>query len=114
MIPVAMVMDPRTLAVALVAQLLVLGSLSLYFGGRRQAIRPMGPWGVGLLLVAAGLAGIALRGVVPDFLSITVANTLNMGANLFFYRALRIYSGKPLHDPVGVAALVACSVLLYV
>ena len=114
MIPVAMVMDPRTLAIALVAQLLVLGSLSLYFGGRRQAIRPMGPWGVGLLLVAAGFGGIALRGVVPDFLSITVANTLNMGANLFFYRALRMYSGKPLHDPVGLAALVACSVILYV
>jgi hypothetical protein len=54
-----------------------------------------------LLLVAAGVGGIALRGVAPDFLSITVANTLNMGANLFFYRALRMYSGKPLHDYAG-------------
>lgn len=114
MIRVTMTLDPRTLAVALLAHLSMLGLLSIYFGQRQPGTRAMGHWGVGLLMVAAGFGGIAMRGIAPDIISITVANTLNMGSNLFFYRALRIANGRPVYDPVGLSALVAGALLIYI
>jgi diguanylate cyclase (GGDEF)-like protein len=114
MIRVVMNLDPRTLAAALLAQLAALGLLSLYFGSRQPGARAMDSWGAGMLMVAAGFGGIALRGIVPDLLSITVANTLAMGSSLFIYRALRTFNGRPVHDPAGLAAVVACTVLIYV
>lgn len=114
MIRPAMTLDPRTLAVALLAQLAVLGVLSLYFGTRQPGARAMESWGAGMLMVAAGFGGIALRGIAPDLLSITIANTVTMAANLFLYRAIRIFNGRSVHDPAGLAAVVATAVLIYV
>lgn len=107
-------MDTRTLIIALLAQVSLLGALALYFGARQRGTLAVGTWGAGLIMAAAGLGGIALRGVVPDPISITVANTLTMGANLLLYRALRIVKGKSVDDPLGVGALVATTVLIYV
>lgn len=106
-------MDTRTLLIALLAQILLLGALAIYFGVRQRGTLALGSWGAGLLMVAVGLGAITLRGVVPDLISITVANTLIMGANLLFYRALRIFKGKSVDDPLGVSALVATTVLIY-
>ena len=111
MIPAGM--DTRTLIVALLAQLSLLGVLTIYFGMQQTGTRAMGVWGGGLIMVAAGFGAIALRGVVPDLLSITIANTLAMASNLFFYRAIRIMKGKPVDDPLGLAALAATTVLIY-
>jgi len=111
MIPASM--DTRTLVIALLAHLSLLGMLAIYFGARQAGTRAVGVWGGGLLMVAAGFGAISLRGVVPDLLSITVANMLAMAANLFFYRALRIMKGKPVDDPLGLAALAATTVLIY-
>jgi diguanylate cyclase (GGDEF)-like protein len=106
-------MDTRTLLVALLSQVSLLAALAIYFGARQRGTLAVGAWGAGLMLVAVGIGAISLRGIVPDLISITVANTLTMGANLFFYRALRMFRGKPVDDPVGVAALVATTVLIY-
>jgi len=107
-------MDPRTLIVVLLTQVSLLAALALYFGMRQKGTLAVGAWGVGLAMTAAGLACIALRGVAPDFVSITVGNTLTTGAYLPFYRALRIFKGKPVDDPLGLGALVATVVLIYV
>ena len=107
-------MDIRTLIIALLAQVSLLGALAIFFESRQPGTRAMGVWGAGLLVVAAGYAAIALRGAIPDLLSITVANTLLMGANLIFYRSLRVFGGKSVDDPLGLAALAATTVLIYV
>jgi diguanylate cyclase (GGDEF)-like protein len=107
-------MDTRTLIIVLFAQIGLLAVLATYFGLRQRGTLAVGAWGAGLVMVGAGIGCIALRGVVPDLISITVANTLTMGANLFFYRALRIFKGKPVDDPLGLGALVATTVLIYV
>jgi len=107
-------MDTRTLVTTLLAHVTLLGVLAIYFSFRQPGTRAVGAWGVGLLMMAAGFGGIALRGAVPDLLSITVANALAIGSNLFFYRAIRIFKGRSVHDPLGVAALAATAVLVYV
>ena len=107
-------MDTRTLIIALLAQVSVLAVLAIYFGARQVGTVAVGTWGAGLLMVSAGLGCIALRGIVPDLISVTVANTLTMGANLLFYRALRKFRGRPLEDPLGFAALVATTILIFV
>jgi diguanylate cyclase (GGDEF)-like protein len=107
-------MDTRTLIIVLLVQISLLAALAMYFGARQKGTLAVGTWGSGLMITAAGLGCIALRGVLPDFISITVANTLTMGANLLFYRALRIFKGKPVDDPLGLGALVATVVLIYV
>src|SRR3954469_6404666 len=106
-------MDTRTLLIALLAQISLLGALAIYFGIRQRGTLAVGTWGAGLMMVAVGIGAITMRGMVSDFISITLANTLTMGANLLFYRALRIFKGKPVDDPLGVGALVATTVLIY-
>src|SRR5258707_14860676 len=98
---IAAAMDIRTLIVVLLAQVSLLGALAIYLQTRQPGTRAMGVWGAGLLVVAAGYAAIAMRGSIPDLVSITVANTLLMGANLMFYRSLRIFEGKSVDDPLG-------------
>jgi diguanylate cyclase (GGDEF)-like protein len=112
MIPAAM--DTRTVIIVMLAQIALLGALALYFGARQGGTRAVGVWGAGLLMVGAGYGGLALRGVLPNILSITVANTLLMAANLLFYRSARMFMGKPVHDPLGVAALAATAILMFV
>ena len=107
-------MDIRTLIIVLLAQVSLLGALAIYFGVRQGGTRAVGIWGTGLLIVAVGYAAIALRGVIADVFSITLANTLLMGANLFFYRALRVFNRRSVDDPLGLAALVATTILIYV
>ena len=107
-------MDIRTLIIALLAQVSLLGTLAIYFESRQPGTRAMGTWGAGLIVVAAGYALIALRGAIPDLMSITVANTLLMGANLIFYRSLRIFGGRSVYDPLGLGALAATTTLIYV
>ena len=107
-------MDIRTLIVVLLAQVSLLGALAIYFVSRQSGTRAVGVWGAGLIVLAVGYALIALRGAIADLLSITVANTLLMGANLIFYRSLRIFGGKSVDDPLGLAALAATTVLIYV
>lgn len=106
-------MDIRTIALALLAQLALLGTLAIYFGARQTGARAVRIWGAGMLLLSSGFGAIALRGAVPDLLSITVANTLLTAANLYFYRSLRVMKGKPADDPLGLAALAATAVLIY-
>ncbi len=111
---IAPAMDTRTVIVVMLAQVILLGALALAFGTRQGGTRAVGAWGAGLLMVGAGYAGLALRGVLPDFLSITVANTLLMAANLLFYRSVRIFMDRPVHDPFGAAALAATAVIVFV
>ncbi len=107
-------MDTRTVIIVMLAQVSLLGVLALVFGARQRGTRAVSAWGAGLFLVGAGYAGLAMRDVLPALLSITVVNTLLMAASLLFYRSVRIFMGRPVHDPLGVAALAATAVLLFV
>lgn len=98
-----MQLDMRTLVVAqlVVFTLLCLVSF-LAWRAEKGIIKGAGFWFVGFAAIAVGTGGIALRGVLPDFVTIVVANALAMGG--IVSQALGVFRlrGKPL--PVFAAA----------
>jgi PAS domain S-box-containing protein len=55
----------------------------------------LGLWAVGLATQTASLVLVVLRGSIPDWLSIVVANVAVLGSTLLIYRGLERFIGKP-------------------
>lgn len=108
-----MELDARTLIVVAVLNASLLGGLALAFSGRHDGTRPIGLWGVAILTLAVGLAGVALRGVLPDLISITVANSVCVGALGMALYSLRVFRGYATRDPLGWGLVTAVFVLLF-
>lgn len=92
-------------AMLLTAALTLLVGVALAFGVRRYP-RPlhtaMRYWIWSLLVQPPGFAFLALRGVIPDLLSIVVANLLIALACGFQVQAIRAFYGRPAWRWVGV------------
>jgi len=109
-----MELDTRTLIVTAAVNVMLLGVISISFAGVQRGTRVIGGWGRAMILAAVGLAGLALRGAMPDFLSIVVANALILIAFVVALRGLRSIRGADRADPfawglvvVGFALLIA-------
>ena len=109
-----MELDTRTLIVTAAVNVMLLGVISISFAGVQRGTRVIGGWGRAMILAAVGLAGLALRGAIPDFLSIVVANTLILIAFVVALQGLRSIRGADRTDPfawglvvVGFALLIA-------
>ena len=72
---------------------LVLGSLGVLTWRRRQAIPGRGRWTIANLLFALCLLLFALRGVVPDWISIVSANAVVIGAAILSLEGIREFRG---------------------
>ena len=108
-------LDTRSLVIASVLVAGLLGAIVLYFARRQPGARALNLWGAAALVLAAGLAALALRGMIPDFLSIVVANTLVIVATTLAYRSLLAFRNRHAADPLGwllVAAAFAGLILL--
>jgi len=110
----SMELDTRTLIVTAAVNVMLLGVISISFAGVQRGTRVIGGWGRAMILAAVGLAGLALRGAIPDFLSIVVANTLILIAFVVALQGLRSIRGADRTDPfawglvvVGFALLIA-------
>lgn len=110
-----MELDPRTLIVASLLIAVLLGTVSLAFATIRGSSRIMGAWGRAMLLLAAGLLGLALRGMIPDWISIAVANTAVVAALVLALRSLRQFLGSAPRDALGwgLTAALFAYLLLY-
>jgi diguanylate cyclase (GGDEF)-like protein len=108
-------LDPRTLIVASLLIAVLLGTVSLAFATIRGSSRIMGAWGRAMLLLAAGLLGLALRGMIPDWISIAVANTAVVAALVLALRSLRQFLGSaPRHAlDWGLTAALFAYLLLF-
>lgn len=82
-----MQLDLRTLFVVLVIVYACLGLVCLFLPYRRPGSRAVTYWGCGMLLLAAGMGGIGLRGIAPDILSFAVANVLLLVAFQFMRKS---------------------------
>lgn len=82
-------LDLRTLFVVLLILYACLGFVCLLLPYRMPGSRAVTNWGYGMLALAAGVGGIALRDMVPDFISIVLANALICVAFLFVSGSLR-------------------------
>ena len=88
-------LDPRSLIVASLLSAALLGSVSLVFATMQGSSRVIGAWGKAMLLLATGLLGLALRGLIPDWISIAAANTVIVAALVLALRSLRREPASP-------------------
>jgi len=108
-----MELDARTLIVIAVLNASFLGGLAVAFSGRHDGTHPIGLWGTAIVTLAVGLAGIGLRGIIPDLFSITVANSVCIGALGMALYSLRVFRGYATRDPYGWGILTAVFVLVF-
>ncbi|HBB65700.1 MAG TPA: hypothetical protein DCZ93_00060 [Elusimicrobia bacterium] len=87
----------------------------LLWKNNRDRYDGLGLWFWSYVTQAVYMALLLLRGHVPDFVSIVLANTIGVGGILFLCAGLRRFFGRPLDlDPVNLGGLaVFVSVLYY-
>ncbi len=103
--------DLRTLFIVLVIMYACLGLVCLLLPYRMPGSRAVTYWGYGLLSLAAGGGGVAARGVIPDFVSIVLANALVFVSLIFVLRSVRQGGGQG-SDAFGWSVVVASTLLL--
>ena len=96
-----MELDTRTLIVASLLSAGLMGAVSLAFATLRGASRIIGRWGKAMLVLAAGLLGLALRGAIPDWMSMALASTVIVAALVIAMRSLRLFLGSAPRDLAG-------------
>ena len=107
-----MVLDLRTIYVVGAATVLILGTMQLvaYASGRFDRW-PLW-WGLSNVLLGLGLSAGALRGHLPDALSIIGGNVLVLGAAFFLQASLRQFAGRPVSLAPYILVMVAAAMLL--
>ena len=88
-------LDTPTLMVVTVLVTLIAGALFLLSWSQDRSSRALACWGVGHL--AAGLAAglLSARGLIPNVLSIALANAILMAAHGLFWIGVRAFEGRP-------------------
>lgn len=109
-----MELDPRSLIIASLMDCALLGAISITFAGTQRGTRAIGSWGAAMHVLALGQLGIALRGVVPDLISIPIANTTIVCALVLSLRSLRLLRDGPRSDPFGWMIALLLFVLLVI
>ncbi len=84
-----MQLDLRTLFIVLAILYACLGFVCLFLPYRTPGSHAVTNWGYGLLALAAGTAALVLRGAIPDYITIDLANVLILAAFLFILRSVR-------------------------
>ncbi len=84
-----MQLDLRTLFIVLAILYACLGFVCLFLPYRTPGSHAVTNWGYGLLALAAGTAALVLRGAIPDYITIDLANALILAAFLFILRSVR-------------------------
>lgn len=100
-------LDIATLAIVTVFVTALLGALLLFAGMQNRAVRSPMLWGISFLLGAVGMALVAVRGQVPDWLSIQFANALVLTGMALVWAGARLFDGHP----VRVAQVAVAPVL---
>ncbi|HEY4134387.1 MAG TPA: HAMP domain-containing sensor histidine kinase [Alphaproteobacteria bacterium] len=90
-----MSIDIRTLFVVHVLVSLTLAVLMFVFWRGHRNTPGLGHWTFGTALLGLGLLGGGLRGAVPDFFSIVVANVLGIVCLASFWNGIRLFDGRP-------------------
>jgi diguanylate cyclase (GGDEF)-like protein len=72
------------------------GLLLLFSWVQNRSSRELAMWGAGYLLTSVGVALVTLRGLIPDTLSIILANTLLAAGYGIMWGGARIFEGRRL------------------
>ncbi|MBO1074063.1 hybrid sensor histidine kinase/response regulator [Roseomonas marmotae] len=96
-----------TLLIAITLMTSVLGLMWLVLAWKGSRVHGVGYWGTATLLFSGGSVLGALRGAIPDFLSIDIANALILLACGFCFCAARRFDDRSPLLGVGVLGAVA-------
>jgi diguanylate cyclase (GGDEF)-like protein len=105
-------LDPRSIVFASLLSAVLLGGVSVGFATVRGSSRIIGAWGWAMLVLAAGLLGLGLRGHVPLWLSAIAGNTLIVTGIALAMRALRVFTGSRPRDGLSMALIGALVLML--
>ncbi|MDB5601424.1 MAG: hypothetical protein JWN71_3468 [Xanthobacteraceae bacterium] len=105
-------LDVQTLSVVTVFVTALLGALLLFAGVQNRGVRSLMWWGAAHMIGALGLSLVALRGTVPNFVSIDLANALVLFGYGLIWGGARVFDGRKVnvvHLAVAPALwLIAC------
>ncbi|ACA18771.1 diguanylate cyclase [Methylobacterium sp. 4-46] len=109
-----MVLDAATLMLVTMFVTLIVGLLFLLSWRQARQTRALAIWGFAHLLGAAGSALISGRGLIPDALSVGLANAIMLGAYALIWSGARSFEGRGTSPAALLAApllwLAACAV----
>ncbi|AWN41076.1 GGDEF domain-containing protein [Methylobacterium durans] len=89
-------LDTPTLLLVTVIVTFMVGTLFLLSWGQDRRARSLAIWGVAHIAGAVASGLLALRGVIPDAVSVGVANTVMIGAYGLIWSGVRAFEGRPL------------------
>jgi diguanylate cyclase (GGDEF)-like protein len=107
-----MILDIRTLYVATAISCLVLGSLQLVAYCTQRFESWPAWWGLSNILLGLGTLGVALRGSLPDFVTVQLANVMTTAAFLLLLVSVRAFARRPPLPWWVVASVVVSQVVL--
>lgn len=87
-------LDAPTLLLVTVILTATVGSLFLLSWSQARAVRSLAIWGIAHLVGATASALLALRGLIPDWVSIGLANGLMIGAYGLIWSGTRAFEGR--------------------
>lgn len=89
------ILDLRTIFISGAMTCYVIGATLLLAFATGRFTRWPAWWGVSSLCIGTGLLCAALRGRIPDILSIEFGNTINIAGALLLLMGVRSFAGKP-------------------
>lgn len=96
-------LDPTTLLIVSTATTLLVGTLFLTSWRQAADSRALALWGAAHLVGSIGSAGLALRGQIPDFLSIGLANAVVLAAYGLIWSGVRSFERRAARLDVAMA-----------
>ncbi|KAB1075759.1 GGDEF domain-containing protein [Methylobacterium planeticum] len=96
-------LDTPTLLLVTVVVTFMVGTLFLLSWGQARRTHALAIWGVAHLGGACASALLALRGVIPDWASIGVANTVMIGAYGLIWSGVRAFEGRRLRLDIALS-----------
>jgi signal transduction histidine kinase len=103
--------DVRTLLLVHSLVSLTLAIVMIAFWRGHRGTPGLGHWTLGTALLGVGVLGGGLRGVIPDLLSIVVANVLGVLSLAAYWNGIRLFDGRP--ERWTAALLVAAGVTAF-
>jgi signal transduction histidine kinase len=104
--------DLRTLYVVHALVSVTLAALMVVFWRGHRSMPGLGQWTLGAVLIAATILGAALRGALPSFLAIVIANALGVVSLGAFRNGIRLFDGRPARWSGVLAAALGLGFLL--
>ncbi len=94
-------LDTQSVLVIAVTMAALMGCVSLAFAWFEHGMRALRLWGWSLLILAAGLSLLALRGILPDIVGVVVADTVLLSSAVPMLRSVRSFNTDATTDVSG-------------